>query len=88
MFPNPAPIPLLCTLLKLQGSQAARRQNRRKLMLCTLLKLQGSQAHTGVVRLRPVLCTLLKLQGSQAWSTIWPLLFTALYSVEITRFSS
>ena len=35
---------VLCTLLKLQGSQATRRNCLFQDMLCTLLKLQGSQA--------------------------------------------
>ena len=35
---------LLCTLLKLQGSQAKLHYCQGEVQLCTLLKLQGSQA--------------------------------------------
>ena len=35
---------VLCTLLKLQGSQAVKSITLPAIWLCTLLKLQGSQA--------------------------------------------
>ena len=57
---------LLCTLLKLQGSQAICCPLQMGQQLCTLLKLQGSQAITTGVCDPTLLCTLLKLQGSQA----------------------
>ena len=56
----------LCTLLKLQGSQADSLTDEQRNELCTLLKLQGSQAETIPSICYPLLCTLLKLQGSQA----------------------
>ena len=56
----------LCTLLKLQGSQALSLLSFASSWLCTLLKLQGSQALIVDWLQRLLLCTLLKLQGSQA----------------------
>ena len=56
----------LCTLLKLQGSQAKYVGAAYRSALCTLLKLQGSQAGGRSVCFKYMLCTLLKLQGSQA----------------------
>ena len=61
---------LLCTLLKLQGSQAICCPLQMGQQLCTLLKLQGSQAVVNLLCNRAQLCTLLKLQGSQAEAAI------------------